>query len=141
MVSNATSKLEMGPAVLGEWGKEGVKLGLSETDDVGSGFLSMEFEIELGGGAKGFNSGCRSGQGQGADNVGVWVNGGGFKGVWVNEGNASVGKQGGVLGGVDVVWGGPVGARKGKPGIMNSGLEAMVGDQGTEGDDMLLGGY
>ena len=38
-----------------------------------------------------------------------------------------------------------MGARKGKPGTMNSkwssGLEAMVGDQGTTGDDVELGGY
>jgi len=34
-----------------------------------------------------------------------------------------------------------VGARKGKPGTMNSGLEAMVGDQGMMGDDVELGGY
>jgi len=40
---------------------------------------------------------------------------------------------------------GPVGARKGKPGTTNSkqssGLEAMVGDQGTTGDDVGLVGY
>jgi len=34
-----------------------------------------------------------------------------------------------------------VGARKGKPGMMNSGLEATVGDQGMTGDDVELGGY
>jgi len=38
-----------------------------------------------------------------------------------------------------------VGARKGKPGTTNSkqslGLVAMVGDQGTTGDDVELGGY
>jgi len=45
------------------------------------------------------------------------------------------------LGGVDIIWGGPVGARKGKPGMTNLGLEAMVGNQGTEGDDVELGGY
>jgi len=37
--------------------------------------------------------------------------------------------------------GDPVGARKGKLGTMNSGLEAMVGDQETMGDDVELGGY
>jgi len=37
--------------------------------------------------------------------------------------------------------GGAVGARKGKPGTTNLGLEATVGDQGTVGDCMLLGGY
>ena len=34
-----------------------------------------------------------------------------------------------------------MGLRKGKPGTMNLGLEAMVGDQGMTGDDMELGGY
>ena len=38
-----------------------------------------------------------------------------------------------------------MGSRKGKPGTVNSkgslGLEAMVGDQGTTGDEVELGGY
>jgi len=34
-----------------------------------------------------------------------------------------------------------VGLRKGKLGTINSGLEAMVGDQGTTGDNVELGGY
>ena len=34
-----------------------------------------------------------------------------------------------------------MGSRKGKPGTMNSGLEATVGDQGTTGDDVELMGY
>ena len=34
-----------------------------------------------------------------------------------------------------------MGARKGKLGMINSGLEAMVGDQGTTGDDVELVGY
>jgi len=41
---------------------------------------------------------------------------------------------------------GPVGSRKGKPGMTNSkrslGLEAVVGNQGTMGDDVWeMGGY
>ena len=34
-----------------------------------------------------------------------------------------------------------MGARKGKLGTTNLGLEATVGNQGTVGDDVLLGGY
>jgi len=92
VVSDVTGKLEMRPAVLGEWGKERVKLSLSKTDDMGGGFFSKLFKIELGGGAKGFDSGCKSERGWGADNVGVGINGGGLKGVWVDEGNASISK-------------------------------------------------
>jgi len=48
--------------------------------------------------------------------------------------------------GMKVLYGpGPVGSRKGKPGMVNSkwssGLEATVGDQGTIGDNVELGGY
>jgi len=60
MVSDVTSKLEMGPAVLCEQGKEGVKLGLSKMDDVGSGFFSKLFKVELSSGVKCFCSGLRS---------------------------------------------------------------------------------
>ena len=42
---------------------------------------------------------------------------------------------------VEALTPGPVGSRKGKPGMMNSGLEATVGDQGMMGDDVELGGY
>jgi len=60
MVSDVAGKLEVRPAVLGEWGKERVKLGLSKTDDMGSGFFSELFKVELGGGVKCFRSGLRS---------------------------------------------------------------------------------
>jgi len=106
MVSDVAGKLEVRPAVLGEWGKEGVKLGLSKMDDMGSGFFSKLFKVELGSSMKGFDSGCRSEQGWGADDVGIGIDGGGLKGVRVNKGNAGVGKRGGVLGGlgnVDIV--------------------------------------
>ena len=66
------------------------------------------------------------------DDVEVWVNGAGLKGVWVDKGNTGVGKQGGIDRGL-------VGVRKGKPGTTNSGLDAMVGDQGTVGDWVWLG--
>jgi len=84
MVSDVAGKLEMGPAVLGERGKEGVKLCLGETDDVVSGFFSELFKIELGDGAKCFEGGCGSERGWGADNVGVGVNGGRLKSVQVD---------------------------------------------------------
>ena len=103
MVDGAAGELVLGPTVLGEQGKENVNLGLSEMDNFSSSFFSKEFEIELGSGTKCFDSGRRSGWGWRADNVGVWVDGGGFKGVQVNKGNASVSKQGGVLGGVDII--------------------------------------
>jgi len=91
VVDNVTGELKVAPTVLVERGKEGVELCLSKTDNVGSGFFSELFEVKLGGSAKCFRSGCRSGWGWGVDNVGVGVNGGGLKGVWVNEGNASAG--------------------------------------------------
>ena len=88
MVSDVTGKLEMGPAVLGEWGKEDVKLSLSKADDFGGGFFSELFEVELRNGAKGFEGGCGSGRGRGADNIGVRINGGGLEGVRVDKGDA-----------------------------------------------------
>jgi len=84
VVSDVAGKLEMGPAVLGEWGKKGVKFFLGEADNVGGGVFTELFEIELGGGAKCFEGGCGSEQGWGADNVGVWVNGGRLEGVRVD---------------------------------------------------------
>ena len=83
----------LGPTVLGEWGKEDVKLGLSEMDDFGSGFFSKLFEVELGNGMKCFEGRCGSRRGWGADNVGIGVNRGGFEGVRVNKGNAGAGRR------------------------------------------------
>jgi len=60
VVSDITGKLEVAPTVLGERGKEGVELCLSKTDDMGGGFFSELFKIELGGGAKCFCSGLGS---------------------------------------------------------------------------------
>jgi len=45
---------------LGEWGKEGVEFFLGEADDMGGGFFSELFKIELGGGAKCLLSGLGS---------------------------------------------------------------------------------
>jgi len=84
VVSDVAGKLELGPAVLGERGKECVKLFLGEADDVVGGFFSELFKIELGGGAKCFERGCGSERGWGTDNIGVGVNGGGLKGVRVD---------------------------------------------------------
>jgi len=84
VVSDVAGKLEVGPAVLGEWGKEGVKLFLGEADDVGGGFFSELFKIELGGSAKCFEGGGGSERGWRTDNVGVGVSGGGLKGVRVD---------------------------------------------------------
>ena len=88
----------MRPAVLGEWGKEGIEFCLGKADDVGGGFLSELLKVKLGSGTKCFDGGHRSKWGQGADDIGVGINRGGLEGVWVDKGNASVGKQGGVLG-------------------------------------------
>ena len=60
MVDNVTDKLKVAPAVLVEWGKEGVEFSLGEADNVGSGFLSELFKVELGGGAKCLLSGLGS---------------------------------------------------------------------------------
>jgi len=60
MVDQVTCELKVAPTVLVEWGKEGVEFGLGEADDVGSGFFSELFKIELGGGMKCFLSGLGS---------------------------------------------------------------------------------
>ena len=74
---------------MGEWGKEGVKLCLSKMNDGGSSFFSELCEVELGNGAEGFDGGCGSKWGWGADHVGVGIDGGRLEGVQVNEGDAS----------------------------------------------------
>jgi len=84
VVSDVAGKLEMGPAVLGEWGEEGVKLFLGKVDNVDGSFFSELFKIELGGSAKCFKGGGGSERGWRVDNVGVGVNGGGLKGVRVD---------------------------------------------------------
>jgi len=135
VVSDVAGKLEMGPAVLGERGKEGVKLCLGEADDVGGGVFSELLKVELSNGAKGFEGGCRSKRGWGADNVWVGINGGGLEGVGVDEGNAGAGRRGGVLGGlgnIDVVWARACGYEEGEAG--DNELRAG-GNGGRPGDD------
>jgi len=134
VVSDVASKLEVRPAVLDEWGKEGVKLNLSKTDDVGGGFFSKLFKIKLGNGMKCFEGWCRSEWGRGADNIGIGINRGGLKGVWVDEGNAGVGKQGGVLGGLGnivVVWTRTSGFKEGEAG--DDELKVEFGTRGNGG--------
>jgi len=133
VVSKVAGKLEVRPAVLGEWGKEGVKLGLSKTDDMGGGFFSKLLEVKLSSSAKGFNGGRRSERGQGVDKVGVGIDGGGLKGVQVDKGDACVGKQGGVLGGlgnVVVVWARAHGFEKGEAGDDKLKAEFRTGGNG-----------
>jgi len=60
MVDDVTSELKVAPTVLVEWGKEGVELCLSETDDMGSGFFSKLFKVKLGSNMKCFHSGLGS---------------------------------------------------------------------------------
>jgi len=132
VVSDVAGKLVVRPAVLGEWGKEGVELGLSKTDDVGSGFFSKLLEVKLGNGAKGFDSGCGSERGWEADDIRVGINGGGLEGVWVDEGDAGIGKQGGVLGGLGNVVVIGAGASRFKEGEAGDG--ELKGELGTGGN-------
>ena len=60
MVDNVTDELKVAPTILGERGKEGVKLCLGEADDVGGSFFSKLFKVKLGSGAKCLLSGLRS---------------------------------------------------------------------------------
>ena len=133
MVSEVAGKLEVRPAVLGEWGKEGVELSLSKTDDMGGGFFSKLLEVKLSSSVKGFNGGCRSERGRGADEVGVGIDGGGLKGVQVDKGDTCVGKRDGVLGelgNVVVVWARARGFKKGEAGDDKLKAEFRTGGNG-----------
>jgi len=92
VVSDVAGKLELGPAVLGEWGKEGVKFFLGKADDVGGSVFTELFEVKLGSGAKSFEGGCGSRRGWGADDVWVGINGGWLEGVGVDEGDTGAGR-------------------------------------------------
>ena len=136
MVSDVAGKLEVGPAVLGEWGKEGVELFLGKADDVGSGVLSELFKVELGSGAKSFEGGGGSRRGWGSDDVRVGIDGGGLEGVRVDEGNTGAGRRGGVLRGlgeVDVVGAGASGFEKGEAGDDEFGAGGNDGRPGDNG--------
>jgi len=135
VADRAVCKLVLGPTVLGEWGKEGVELGLSKTDDGGGGFFSKLLEVEFGSGAEGFESRCGRGWRRGANDVGVRIDGGRLEGVWVDEGDAGAGRRCGILGGlgdIDVVGAGACGNKEGEAG--DDELRAG-GNGGRPGDD------
>jgi len=100
VVDYVPSELKLGPAILVEWGKEDVKLCLSETDNFSSGFFSKYFKVKLSSGMESFDGGLGSDWGWGADNVGVWVDRGGLEGVWVDKDDTGISKQGRVYGGL-----------------------------------------
>jgi len=139
VVSDVAGKLEMGPAVLGEWGKEGVEFFLGEADDVGGGFFSEFFKVELSNGAESLEGGCGSKRGWGADDVGVGIDGGGLKGVRVDVGDAGAGRGCGILGGlgdIDVVGARARGFEEGEAGDNELELEfGTGGNDGRPGDD------
>jgi len=139
VVSDVAGKLELGPAILGEWGKEGVEFFLGEADNVVSGFFAQLFEVELSSGAKCFEGGCGSKRGWGADDVWVGIDGSGLKGVGVDEGDACTGGRGGILGGlwdIDVVGAGACGFKKREAGDDELKAEFRTGGNGGRpGDD------
>ena len=95
-INDFTQELKLRPSVLIKRGKEAVKFGLGEADDVGGGLFTKLFEIELGHGAKGFEGRLWGRWGWGSDDVGVGVDGTGLEGVGVNEEDVGVGGRGGV---------------------------------------------
>jgi len=139
VVNDVTCKLKVAPTILGEWGKEGVELLLGEADDVSGGFFSKFFKVELSSGAESLEGGCGSKWGWGADDIGVGINGGGLKGIWVDESDAGAGRQGRILGGlgdVDVVGAGAGGCEEGEAGDGELELEfGTGGNGGRPGDD------
>jgi len=133
VVDWAVCELVLGPTVLGEWGKKGVELGLSKTDDGGSSFFSKLLEVELGSGAEGFESRCGRGWRRGANDVGVRIDGGRLEGVWVDEGDAGAGRRCGILGGlgdIDVVGARARGWEEGEAGDDELELEFGTGGNG-----------
>jgi len=124
---------------LGEWGKEGVEFFLGKVDDVGSSVFTELFEVKLGSGAKSFEGGCGSKRGWGADDIWVGIDGGGFKGVGVDEGNASADGGGRILWGlwdVDVVGARAHGCEEGEAGDDELETEfGTGGNGGRPGDD------
>ena len=136
MVDGAVSKLVLGPTILGEWGKEGVKLGLSKADNGSGGFFSELLEVELGNSTEGFDGKLGSNWGQGVDNVGVGINRSGLEGVWVDKGDASAGRQCRILGGLgdeDIVGARAHGSEEGEAGddeLRTGGNGGRPGDDG-----------
>jgi len=136
VVDGAVSKLVLGPTVLGEWGKEGVKLGLREADNGSGGFFSKLLEVKLGNGMEGFDGKLGSNWGWGADNIGVGINGSGLKGIWVNEGDAGAGRRCRILGGLgdeDIIGARAHGSKEGEAGdneLRTGGNGGRPGDDG-----------
>jgi len=91
VVDHVTCELKVVPTVLGKRREEVVKLFLGEADNVGGGFFSELFKVELGSGAKSLKGGCGSKRGWGADDVGVGINRGRLEGVWVDKSNTGAG--------------------------------------------------
>ena len=138
MTDRAVCKLVLGPTVLGEWGKEGVELGLRKTDDGGGGFFSKLLEVKFGSGAEGFDSRCGRGWRRGANDVGVRIDRGRFEGVGVDEGNAGAGRRGGILGGlgdVNVVGARASGFKEGEAGDDELKTELGAGGNGGRPGD------
>jgi len=133
VVDQVTCELKVAPTVLGERGKEGVKLCLGEADNVGGGFFSEFFEIELSSSTESLEGGCGSKRGWGADDVGVGINGGGLEGIWVDKGDAGTSGRCRVLGGlgnIDVVWARTSGLEEGEAGDDELELEFRTGGNG-----------
>jgi len=121
---------------LGEWGKEGVEFFLGEADDVGGSFFSEFFKIELGSGAESFEGGCGGKRGRGSDDVWVGIDGGGLKGVGVDESDAGACRRCRVLGGlgdVNVVGAGASGFEEGEAGDDKLGAGGNGGRPGDNG--------
>jgi len=139
VVDQVTCELKVAPTVLVEWGKEGVKLFLGKTDDVGGGVFTELFKVKLSSGAKSFEGGCRSKRGWGADDVGIGIDRGGLEGVGVDEGDAGAGRRSRVLGGlwdVIVVGAGTSRFKEGEAGDDELKLESGAGSNGGRpGDD------
>ena len=92
MVDDFTRELKLRPIVLSERGKEAVKFGLGEADDMGCSVFTKLFKIELGHGTKGFKGRLRGRWGQGSDNIGAGVDRAGFEGIGVNKKDVGVGR-------------------------------------------------
>jgi len=138
VVNEVTCELKVAPTILGEWGKEVVELCLGKVDDVGGGFFSELLKVELGGGTKSLEGGCGSKRGWGADDVWVGIDGGGLKGVGVDEGNAGAGGGGRILWGlwdVDVIGARACGCEEGEAGDDELKREFGTGGNGGRPGD------
>ena len=97
-INNFTQELKLHPVVLSEWGEEAIKFCLGEADDVGGCLFTKLFKVELSCSTKGFKGGLQGRRGWELDDIGVWVNRMGLKGVGVNEKDVGVSGRSGVDG-------------------------------------------